>query len=98
VHQERFYTRHQVYDRNNIFNQILIKALKLIPIISSSPFLKDRVYGLLFSFPELDEINVNEATFSNGQIKIKAKNKKTNQLENITLIPFGKTILRQVSF
>lgn len=65
VHQERFYTRHQVYDRNNIFNQILIKALQIIPIISSSPFLKDRVYGLLFSFPDLDEINVNEATFSN---------------------------------
>jgi 5-methylcytosine-specific restriction enzyme subunit McrC len=64
VHQERFYTRHQVYDRNNIFNQILLKALKIIPTISNSPLLKDRVYGLLFSFPELDEINVNEATFS----------------------------------
>ncbi len=43
-------------------------------------------------------IEDNEATFSNGQIKIKAKNKTTNQLEKITLIPFGKTILRQVSF
>jgi DUF1680 family protein len=43
-------------------------------------------------------IEDNEATFSNGQIKIKAKNKTTHQIENITLIPFGKTILRQVSF
>lgn len=43
-------------------------------------------------------IEANEATFSNGQIKVKAKNKTTNELENITLIPFGKTILRQVSF
>jgi DUF1680 family protein len=43
-------------------------------------------------------IEANEATFSKGQIKVKAKNKTTNELENITLIPFGKTILRQVSF
>ncbi len=65
VHQERFYTRHQAYDRNNIYNQILFKALKLIPEISDSPFLKDRVYRLLMAFPELDIIKVNEATFQN---------------------------------
>lgn len=65
VHQERFYTRHQVYDRNNIFNQILVKALEFIPKISSSPLLNDRVYKLLFSFPEIDELNVTAKTFSN---------------------------------
>jgi DUF1680 family protein len=43
-------------------------------------------------------IEENQATFNNGQILIKAKNKTTNQIENVTLIPFGKTILRQVSF
>jgi DUF1680 family protein len=43
-------------------------------------------------------IEGNQATFNNGKIILKAKNKTTNQLENITLIPFGKTILRQVSF
>uniref|UniRef100_UPI00404A163B beta-L-arabinofuranosidase domain-containing protein n=1 Tax=Gelidibacter sp. TaxID=2018083 RepID=UPI00404A163B len=43
-------------------------------------------------------IDDNQATFNNGQITIKAKNKTTNRIENITLIPFGKTILRQVSF
>jgi len=63
VHQELFYTRHQVYDRENIYNQILLKALKLIPVISQSPFLKDRVYSLLLAFPELQDIKVNEATF-----------------------------------
>ncbi|WP_298117587.1 beta-L-arabinofuranosidase domain-containing protein [Flavobacterium sp.] len=40
----------------------------------------------------------NQATFNKGQITIKAKNKTTNQIETVTLIPFGKTILRQVSF
>lgn len=43
-------------------------------------------------------VEESQATFNNGQITIKAKNKTTNQIENLTLIPFGKTILRQVSF
>jgi len=43
-------------------------------------------------------VEENQATFNKGQITIKAKNKTTQQIENITLIPFGKTILRQVSF
>lgn len=64
VHKQRFYTRHQVYDRNNIFNQLLLKALKIIPLISQSPFLKDRVYSLLLAFPELNDTKVNESTFS----------------------------------
>jgi len=64
IHKERFYTRHQVYDRDNIFNQLLLKALKIIPLISQSPLLKDRVYNLLLSFPELVDPKVNEATFS----------------------------------
>ncbi len=43
-------------------------------------------------------IDGNQAKFNNGQIMIKAKNTTTHQIENITLIPFGKTILRQLSF
>lgn len=65
VHQERFYTRHQVYDRDNIFNQLILKALKIIPLISHSPLLKDRVSSLLLSFPDLYDPKVNEATFNN---------------------------------
>ena len=40
----------------------------------------------------------NQAKFENGKIEIKAKNKSNNQIETIQLVPFGKTILRQVSF
>lgn len=40
----------------------------------------------------------NQAKYDNGKIEIKAKNKLNNQIETIHLIPFGKTILRQVSF
>jgi 5-methylcytosine-specific restriction enzyme subunit McrC len=65
VHKEKFFTKHQVYDKENIYNQILLKALKLIPKLSQSPFLKDRVFSLIFSFPELEDIAVNESTFQN---------------------------------
>lgn len=64
VHQERFYTKHQVYDKDNVFNRILLKALKIIPLISQSPVLKDRVYSLLLSFPDLSDIRVSESTFT----------------------------------
>jgi DUF1680 family protein len=40
----------------------------------------------------------NQAIFDKGKINIKALNTSNNQIENIQLIPFGKTILRQVSF
>ena len=40
----------------------------------------------------------NQAKYENGKIEIKAKNKSNNQIESIQLVPFGKTILRQVSF
>ncbi|MBP6372969.1 MAG: hypothetical protein KA325_01000 [Flavobacterium sp.] len=43
-------------------------------------------------------ISANQATFNNGKIELKARNKQTNQVETIALIPFGKTILRQVGF
>lgn len=63
IHKERFYTRHQVFDKENLYNQILLKALKLIPSISQSPLLKDKVYNLILSFPELNDITVTPATF-----------------------------------
>jgi hypothetical protein len=37
-------------------------------------------------------------SFKNGKILIQMLNTTTDQKENIELIPFGKTILRQVTF
>lgn len=65
VHQERFFTSHQVYDRNNILNQILYKALQVIPLISQSPLLRDRVFSILLSFPELEDIIIRPEIFDN---------------------------------
>lgn len=64
VHQEYFYTRHQLYDKDNVYNQILYKALLIIPKISNSPFLKDKVYNIILSFPELKDIAISAELFS----------------------------------
>lgn len=63
VHKERFYSSFSTYDRDNIFNKILFKALKLIPSLSQSPYLKDKVQALIISFPELEDIKVSGMTF-----------------------------------
>ncbi len=65
IHKERFYTRHQTFDQENTYNRILYKALNLVPALSKSPFLKDRVSGLLLCFPDLDDINVSVSLFDN---------------------------------
>jgi DUF1680 family protein len=43
-------------------------------------------------------IENHRATFNNNNIKADLKNIVTNKTETVTLIPFGKTILRQISF
>lgn len=65
VHEERFFTEHSVYDRDNIFNQILLKALKIIPNFTVSPVIRDKLSRLLLDFPELKDINVQASTFQN---------------------------------
>jgi 5-methylcytosine-specific restriction enzyme subunit McrC len=63
IHKERFYTSHQVYDRNNIFNQIIAKALNVIIGITSNHRFIPTVRDLQLSFEDVDDINVTEKTF-----------------------------------
>lgn len=63
VHQERFFTAHQVYDYNHLINQILFKALKVLKIISNNSFLIDSINRLLLDFPELEELEINKSHF-----------------------------------
>lgn len=65
VHKERFFTEHVLYDRNNVFNQILLKALKIIPQFTVSAAIRDKLSRLLLDFPELPDIQVTAKTFQN---------------------------------
>ncbi|MCX6225950.1 MAG: restriction endonuclease [Bacteroidia bacterium] len=74
IHQERFYTKHTIFDRENLYNRILLKALKIIPYLTQSPFLNDRVSNLLLAFPELQDVAVTPHTF-----ECLIYNRKTNR-------------------
>ncbi len=63
VHAERFYVRHTTYDRENAFNCILYKTLRLLARICTHPNLRGRITQLLLDFPELPDIAVSEAVF-----------------------------------
>ena len=64
IHKERFYTAHQVYDKNNIFNKILKKALETVSNITSNQHLLSKTKKLLLSFEDVENINVSETLFN----------------------------------
>jgi hypothetical protein len=62
---------------------------------------KGDFYDLTYSPKENTKykfIENNNAKFENNKINVTLKNTTTNRLENLVLVPFGQTILRQVSF
>lgn len=64
VHKEKFYVEHQPYQKDHLLNQILFKALKLIPEITNFSPLRDQAFRLLLDFPELQNIKVEESIFN----------------------------------
>lgn len=63
VHQERFYNTHQVYDYENLANQILLRALSILPQVSCSLEISQRVKKLKLDFPEITEIQITKTHF-----------------------------------
>ena len=63
VHQERFYTNHQVYDQEHLLNQILLKALRVLKVISHNAYLQDAVERTTAKFPEIKEIEIEKYHF-----------------------------------
>lgn len=64
VHGERFYVRYTAYQHNHLYNQILFKALQMIPHISNDHQVLDRAAGLLARFPQTDAVTINADTFN----------------------------------
>jgi len=76
VHKERFYTTHQIYDKDHLVHQILHKALNIIEKCTKGNYLYSKCKTVLLDFPEVKNISVTESTFS----KI-SKNRKTAPYE-----------------
>lgn len=72
IHQERFYTEHQVYDYENLINQIILKGLSILGDLTYNSQLKDKIVRLRANFPEIKEITIQKHHFD----KVK-ENRKT---------------------
>ena len=79
IHQERFYTEHQVYDFENIINQIILKGLTILSDLTYNSDLKDKIARLKLSFPEIKEIPIQKYHFD------KAKNNRKTVAYNRAL-------------
>lgn len=64
VHKERFYTTHQVYDKDHLIHQILSKALEIVEKCTKGNYLYSKCKTVQLDFPEVKNISVTEATFS----------------------------------
>lgn len=73
-----------------------IKATEQIGKIYKTDF-----YDITYKPEEITKyqfIENNKAKFENDKISVTLKNTSNNQLEKVVLVPFGQTVLRQVSF
>lgn len=64
VHKERFYTTHQVYDKDHLVHQILGQALDIIAQLSKGNYLYSTCKTVQLDFPEVTSIKANATTFS----------------------------------
>lgn len=63
VHRERFFTAHQHYDRNNPFNRILRRAVRIVAATTRVDALRRRAGTLLTWMEGIDDMTVTEQTF-----------------------------------
>lgn len=50
VHKEKFFVQHRPYQKDHLLNQILLKAIKLIPEITNLSPLRDRGFQAAYQF------------------------------------------------
>jgi len=63
LHKERFYTSAQVYDHNNVYNQILLKALFVLKETGKGNIYYSELCNLIYNFDEVGNIEVSDSTF-----------------------------------
>lgn len=64
IHKERFYTSHQVYEKDHAVHQILGQALEIVEQFSRGNYLYSKCKNIQLDFPEVKAIQANEVTFS----------------------------------
>lgn len=81
VHKERFYTTHQVYDKDHLIHQVLGQALNIIASLTKGTYLYSKCKTIQLNFPEVKTIQATDATFAKLP-----KNRKTAPYETAIAI------------
>jgi len=89
VHAERFYVSHQVYDRNNLYNSVLLQTMQCIQKLSVSMSTSKWCSKLLLDFPECSPIKISPKLFQNISFNRKTERYKTAvELAKIILLNY----------
>lgn len=95
IHKERFYTSHQVYDKDHQIHQILFKTLKIIEHFSKNANLYNKCKIVQLDFPEVSNINITASTFT--KIPLSRKNapyKVAIELARLIILNYAPNIIQ----
>ena len=73
IHKERFYTTHQIYDKNHQIHQILNQALLIIEQLSKGSYLYHKCKRIQLDFPEVSSIKCTATTFDKLKLNRKSQ-------------------------
>lgn len=62
-HQERMFTSHQIYDRDNLCNQILKRALAVVQHLAVHPSISSRASASQLAFETVSDVRITAKTF-----------------------------------
>ena len=63
VHKERFYTTHQIYDKDHLVHQILSQAMDIVATMTKGNYLYSKCKTVQLDFPVVKSIQANQSTF-----------------------------------
>ncbi|WP_452233056.1 McrC family protein [Lacinutrix sp. MEBiC02595] len=72
VHKERFYCEHQVYDKDHLIHQILLKGLQVLDSFDNS-HLSDKTNKLLYQFDAVKRIEISAKHFKKVSLNRKSQ-------------------------
>jgi 5-methylcytosine-specific restriction enzyme subunit McrC len=93
VHKERFYTEHQIYDKDHLLHQIINQALDIIEGMSKGTYLYSQCKSVQLDFPETQSIQCTAKTFE--RIRYNRKNtpyRKAIEIARIIILNYAPNV------
>lgn len=93
VHQERFYTEHQVYDKDHTLHQILAAALHIVEQLSKGTLLYNDCKRVQLNFPEVSEVTITKKILDGFQFSRKFEPyRKAFEIARLLLLDYSPDI------